>query len=145
MYFRIWESKRLMGLKIHQDSAHGLWKYWTINGKYVLYITLINHVGRFHDPRICQLHYVGSSNKVRIFVQYSYIHANTWEFGWSYIYGIIHMNRYSSWCYSLHISFITTLSLKLPTLFTIFIWALFIICININLFLFSKFLFMSVR
>jgi hypothetical protein len=80
MYFRIWESKRLMGLKIHQDSAHGLWKYWTINGKYVLYITVINHVGRFHDPRICQLYSMGSSSKVRIFVYYS---CWTWKFGWS--------------------------------------------------------------
>ena len=37
-------------------------------------ITLLRHVGRFHNYGICQLYYVGFKNKVRIiFVEYSYI------------------------------------------------------------------------
>ena len=58
---------------------------------------------------------------------------------------MVFMNHYSSWCYSLNTLFIATLMLKLPTLFTIFVHALFIIRININLFVFSKFLPMNVR
>jgi hypothetical protein len=31
-------------------------------------ITFFSHVGRFHDPRICQLYFAGPSNKMEIFV-----------------------------------------------------------------------------
>lgn len=53
-----------------------------------------------NDHGIRQLYYVGSSNKVRIFVHYSYIHADPWKFGWDYVYGIIHINHCSSRYYS---------------------------------------------
>lgn len=45
------------------------------------FITLFSHVGWFHIPRICQLHYVGSLNKVRTFIYYSYFSVNIWKFG----------------------------------------------------------------
>ena len=36
-------------------------------------ITLVSHVGLFHDPDICQLYYVGPMNNLGIFINYSYI------------------------------------------------------------------------
>ena len=39
------------------------------------FISLFSHVGRFHDPRICQLYSMGPSNKVGIFVDISYVQA----------------------------------------------------------------------
>ena len=56
-------------------------------------ITLFNHVGMFHDFRICQLRYVMPPNKVQIFVYYSYIQVDIWKFGWSYAPVTVHMNR----------------------------------------------------
>ena len=36
-------------------------------------ITLVSCVGEFHDPRICQLYYVGPSNMLEIFPYYLHI------------------------------------------------------------------------
>ena len=38
--------------------------------------------------------------KTRIFMFYSYIHVDTWTFGWSYIPNVVHMNGCSSRPYS---------------------------------------------
>ena len=38
-------------------------------------ITLLGHVGQFHDLGIYQLHYVGPLNKVGISVYYPYVQA----------------------------------------------------------------------
>ena len=39
-------------------------------------ITLLSHVGRFHDLGICQFYFVGLSNKVGLFIYHSYIQAD---------------------------------------------------------------------
>jgi hypothetical protein len=62
--------------------------------------------------------------------------------------GIIRGIHCSSQYYSLKILFITTLSLKIPTLFKIFLLfipALFIIHTGVSFFLLSKFLLMKIR
>ena len=101
-------------------------------------IILFNHVGWFHDLEIYQLYFMGPSNTIRIFIYYSYIQANTWRFGWSYIPGnysqeslfiptlctwnVVHLNTFhmkhcSSQYYALKILLIATLSLQILTLF----------------------------
>ena len=72
-------------------------------------ITSFNHVGRFHDPRICQMYFMRAPNKVRVSIYYSYIQADTWKFGWSNTPNAFHMTHYSSRYYSLGVPFITTL------------------------------------
>ena len=44
-------------------------------------VTLFSHVARFHDHGICQLYFVGPSNKQRISVYYSYIQAELGNLG----------------------------------------------------------------
>jgi hypothetical protein len=78
-------------------------------------------VGLFHEPKIFQSFHVAPPYKVRAFLYYSYIQADTWTFGWSYTPNTIHMNHCSSQYHSLKILFIATLSWKIPTLFTIFL------------------------
>ena len=57
-------------------------------------ITLFNHRGWFHDPSICQIHYVPPPpNKIRIIMYYLYIQPYIWKFGWSYTPNTIHMNH----------------------------------------------------
>ena len=70
------------------------------------------------------------------------------SFGWSYTPGTIHRIYCSSQYYSLKILFIAILPLKILTLFIVFYYSYqhdFIICTNINLFIFSKFLLVKVR
>ena len=94
----------------------------------------------------------GPLNKVEISICYSYIQAGTWIFWWNYIHGTIHKNLCSSRYFSL-ILFVAACSLKIlalfiPVLFTtllLLILTLFIICIDVNFFLFSKFLSIKVR
>ena len=64
--------------------------------------------------------FYADQNKLRLFIHYLYIQANTWLFGWSYTPGTIHMRHCSSGHYSIKNLFITTLSLKTPALFKIF-------------------------
>lgn len=49
----------------------------TIYDPPILCMSLCSHVGRFHNPRMCQLYFVGSLNNIRIFFYYSYIQAHT--------------------------------------------------------------------
>ena len=45
------------------------------------FIALFIHLGQVHDPRICQLYFVGPFNKVRIFIYYLYIQAELGNLG----------------------------------------------------------------
>ena len=68
------------------------------------------------------VNYIMSPNKVVIFIYYSYIHDDTWKFGWKYTLGLltiitIHMKHYSSGHCSLKILFI----IFIPALFTLHI------------------------
>ena len=104
-------------------------------------VTLFSHVGRFYDPGICLLYFVGSLNKVGIFVYCSYIQAELGNSGGIIILAlcvrmIVHPKNIP-WNYFLSLLFIATFSLKIPTLFTIFV--LFIrhysfICTNVSFF-----------
>ena len=58
-------------------------------------IILFKHVGRFHDPRICQLY----STSLRTKWEYSFnihIFKLTWKFGQRYTSSTMRMNYYSS-------------------------------------------------
>ena len=46
-----------------------------------MYVTIFSHVGWFHDPRICQLYFVGPSKKLGIFIYYSYIQTKLGNLG----------------------------------------------------------------
>ena len=131
-------------------------------------------MGWFHDPRICQLSFVGPLNKwdysstIHIFKLNLEIWVELYSWYYSqkllfipkkdshktlfipkiFVGNIVHSKnicrRYcSSHNYSLKSLFITSLSLKILTLFTLFLLfklALFIICVGISILLFSKFL-----
>ena len=43
----------------------------------------------FTDLGICQLYFMGPSNKVATIVYYSYIQDDTLKFGWSYTLGLL--------------------------------------------------------
>ena len=64
-----------------------------------------------------------SLNKVVIFIYYSYIHDDTWNFGWRFTLGLLtivmtlHMKHCSFGHYPLNILFIIFI-LYIPTLFT---------------------------
>ena len=91
---------------------------------------------------ISHLYYASLLNEVRIFVNHSYIQVDTWKCGWSYTPNTIHKMHCSTWYNSLKILFIATLPLQIVTLFIIFlhfIHGLFIIHINLCLFLFFFF------
>jgi hypothetical protein len=123
-----------------------------------LHCTLFSHVGRFHDPGICDICSVGPSNKVGIFVYYSYIHARIGKIWGVELYSgarcariTIHSKNIgkkhflSQYCSLESLWSITTLSLKLFTIFLLFKLALFIIRTSISFFLFSKFLPLKLR
>lgn len=82
-----------------------------------------------------QLHLVGPLNKVVKNGFCSYICVDTWSYEWSYIPDIVYVRHCSSWCYSLKKLSITIISLKIPTLFTLFVLfiaTLFIIYANVS-------------
>ena len=106
-------------------------------------ITLFSHVGQFHDLGICHLNSISPSNKPGIFVYYSYIQAQLENLG-----GVIlptlcarSIVRPSNICKKnlfIPLLFIATLSLKISTLFTIFLLiklAIFIIRTGVSFFL----------
>ena len=119
------------------------------------YITLFNHMGWFRDPRICQLHSVGPSNKVIIFsfmfIRYIQVDLGDMD-GVILLVLCIGVNvQLKNICRvhcSLHVNVFNSvinsvLIIEMPTVHTIFL--LFIIRINVNCFTISKLLLMKVR
>ena len=124
----------------------------------VTFETLFSHVGRFHDPRICQLYSMGLSNKLGMSIYYSHIQAKLGNLGGVILSALcvgitvhpryIHMKHYLSPYCSFEILLIIERSLEIPTPFTIFLrikQALFITCNVVSSFLFFKFLPMKKR
>ena len=55
----------------HYNTKHDQKRWILSNLQTHINITLFNHVGRFHDLKICQLYFMGPWTKVGIFVYYS--------------------------------------------------------------------------
>ena len=146
-------------ISLREGEQNHIYLYRSNYVKGIISFNHIMHVGWFMTLEY--VNYIfGASNKVRVFVFYSYVQANTWKFGQSYAPNIIHRIHYSSQYYSherfsfsvlfikntIHSNTITrnTNNISLFTMFLLFVPALFIICTGINFFLFSKFLPMKV-
>ena len=63
-------------------------------------ITLFSRLDQFHDPRICLLYFVAPLNKIRVFINFSYIQAGILEVWVELFLGTIHRNQCSSLYYS---------------------------------------------
>lgn len=83
----------------------------------------------------------GLLSKLRISIYYSWIYVDTLK-TWVEFYSPIHMGQCSPWYHSLKILSIIASSLKIWTLFTIFLSSILppcIICTNIDFFYFQSF------
>ena len=121
-------------------------------------IAFFYHVGWLHDFGICQLYYVGPSNKLETPCILCIHFSRTWKIGWSHtLLTFVHESLFiicSQKTMFIPVSFHENsinnyTSLKISTLFTIFLLykpALFIIhTTGISFFLFFEFLLVKVR
>ena len=68
-------------MTIVQTHTTDIWLSNITNYHILSFITLVNHVGGFHDLGICHLYSVGPSNNLGIFLYYSYIEVEPRNLG----------------------------------------------------------------